>query len=468
MEQQTFTERAGVRYAVIGKGKRVHYSPSNDDGLCGRGITSYLDAEEAVALFSKGFELCAPCHRAAEKRAAAKPTVDEQLDALADSVAESLTEADALLADLREVGADLDEHEAAVATFGAQVDALVEQLAQETAAPLAAEQRVVEGVIVEHAGVAEGSTPSNATHPNVVAARGALDNLAFARMTDHHDTSNPTEDEQNVRGYLVEPRGGRRVAVYWLEGGRIIRRDQMPHGPALDCLADRLSKRGWNVEPMLRSSQCVFAHRPADGTERPEPQPAPTLEENTRAANVVLAGVDFGEPRCVHNVFPLDGVSGEPIKACARKESIQEAGVFSDEGCVEAYDCAVQAANRAADMNAEEGAPASDPLYMWDLLCVEHRDSEQQVDTCEECNATPDEDRCPECSGKGCHWCHWTGEEQTEQTEQTAPIELEVVHDDEAEAAGTWREGWIASQPAPADVVLFDLGDIAEQGALFG
>ncbi|MFE5395780.1 hypothetical protein ACFQ9U_14575 [Streptomyces sp. NPDC056568] len=124
-------------------------------------------------------------------------------------------------------------------------------------------RRVIEGVIVQHAGTAEGSTPSNASHPDVVAARAALDGLAVATMTDHHDVTEPTEDEQHVRGYLIDPRGQGRVAVYWLEGGRTVRRDQMPHGPALDCLADRLQRRGWAVEKMLRSSACVFAHRPA-------------------------------------------------------------------------------------------------------------------------------------------------------------------------------------------------------------
>ncbi|MEU4986589.1 hypothetical protein [Streptomyces sp. NPDC021969] len=130
------------------------------------------------------------------------------------------------------------------------------------AAEQAPARRVIEGVIVQHAGTAEGSTPSNASHPDVVAARAALDGLAVATMTDHHDVTEPTEDEQHVRGYLIDPRTHGRVAVYWLEGGRTVRRDQMPHGPALDCLADRLTRRGWAVEKMLRSSQCVFAHRP--------------------------------------------------------------------------------------------------------------------------------------------------------------------------------------------------------------
>ncbi|UIX33561.1 hypothetical protein [Streptomyces sp. GQFP] len=125
-------------------------------------------------------------------------------------------------------------------------------------------RRVIEGVIVGHAGTAEGSMPADAGHPNVIAARAALASLAAARMTDHHDVSDPTDAEQDVRGYLVEPRGGARVAVYWLEGGRIIRRDTPIDGAALDCLAHTLTRRGWTVEKMLKSSQCVFAHRPTN------------------------------------------------------------------------------------------------------------------------------------------------------------------------------------------------------------
>ncbi|MGP3687385.1 hypothetical protein ACTVZO_22230 [Streptomyces sp. IBSNAI002] len=123
-------------------------------------------------------------------------------------------------------------------------------------------RRVVEGVIVEHAGTSEGSTPRNATHPGVIAARAALAGLAVARLTGHHDVCEPTAGEQAVRGYMVEPRGGQRVAVYWLEGGQTIRRDTKWHGPSLDCLADRLTRQGWEVEPLRASSLCVFAHQP--------------------------------------------------------------------------------------------------------------------------------------------------------------------------------------------------------------
>ncbi|PJN40496.1 hypothetical protein CG747_12555 [Streptomyces sp. CB02959] len=252
VDSLTFTEQAGVRYAVIGKGKRVHYSPSNDDGLCGRAITAYLDVEDAAALFDKGYELCATCHRAAEKRAEARRLADasplaaaavqvaetvEAVDAEAEATARKLTPkmravlpavaaagswpttaglaelpkgvthpslqalirrdlvekfetgetgetgtnfqgqpykakryrispkgqaALHVLTDTREATAEVDQLADDVATCGVEVDALTER-------------RVVEGVVVAHAGTAEGSTPSNASHPDVTAARAALD-----------------------------------------------------------------------------------------------------------------------------------------------------------------------------------------------------------------------------------------------------------------------------------------------------
>ncbi|MGI5352997.1 hypothetical protein ACQEU8_33185 [Streptomyces sp. CA-250714] len=149
------------------------------------------------------------------------------------------------------------------ATYRAEMDARqAAERARYGGQQAAAEPRVIEGVIVEHEGTTEGSTPADATHPNVRAAREALAGLKPAHLTDHHDVNEPTETERGVRGYMVVPREGNRVAVYWLEGGRIIRRDDAWHGPALDCLADRLHRSGWSVEKMLNSSQWVFAHRP--------------------------------------------------------------------------------------------------------------------------------------------------------------------------------------------------------------
>ncbi|WP_329368837.1 hypothetical protein OG896_24840 [Streptomyces sp. NBC_00669] len=57
--------RAETRLAVIGKGKRIHYS-ANDHSLCGKAITRYTDTEEAVGL---DYEHCGGCIRVAEERA---------------------------------------------------------------------------------------------------------------------------------------------------------------------------------------------------------------------------------------------------------------------------------------------------------------------------------------------------------------------------------------------------------------
>ncbi|MBC9730692.1 hypothetical protein [Streptomyces sp. TRM68367] len=519
---------------------------------------------------------------------------------------------------------------------------------------------------------AEGSLPEDATHPDVVAAREALAGLAVATMTDHHDVHEPEGDEQLVRGYLIEPRGHGRVAVYWLESGKTIRRDTFLHGAALDCLADRFQRRGWRVERMLRSSVCVFAHRPSADAEAPAELPAPQqpeedgiaagphriantgenidgpysayafacsrcdkhatysdfwngrvrctrsaerewaqeraegllndvtfkgastfeindgdrveqrpragavqyltllllngcahswytaelrmstkhdrhiasikpvtvqeqhdraeaerpaeadrirteraeearahidkVEAQALATNQVIAEraaallneaghtehteghygyrirvnhlavglyavdeegqeytghtldtfldgytatlegagwyveysktgyhgsclailpndveeavregksrreaaeqggvsgpgespanpldtVDFGEPRCVHGFYERPEDRTNPVKACERKHPNQSAGVFSDEGCMDAFDCAVQASDEAHRLNKEEEHPADDPLYMWALICTEHE--EQRADACEDCAEEPQDE----------------------------------------------------------------------------
>src|SRR5690606_36356046 len=55
----TLAERAGMRYALVGKGRRVHYS-NNDDTLCGREVTEYTDGVDR-----RHSNLCALCIRAA-------------------------------------------------------------------------------------------------------------------------------------------------------------------------------------------------------------------------------------------------------------------------------------------------------------------------------------------------------------------------------------------------------------------
>lgn len=117
-----------------------------------------------------------------------------------------------------------------------------------------------------------GSAPKHCKDPDVVQARAALAGLAYATLTDDHDITEPTDEEFCVRGYAVEPRGHGRVAVYWLEGGEAVRRDHPWHGYSLVALADRLVGRGWTVEEMPDTAQCVFATVPKSSV---PPAPSP-------------------------------------------------------------------------------------------------------------------------------------------------------------------------------------------------
>jgi hypothetical protein len=92
---------------------------------------------------------------------------------------------------------------------------------------------------------------------------------------------------------------------------------------------------------------------------------------------------------CVHGEYAA-AAQGDPAAACARKGSGVSVGVFNDEGCVETFDCAVQADSAAYVMNADdEGARERSadegPLYTWAVLCGQHE--EQRADSCEECAA---------------------------------------------------------------------------------
>ncbi|KAA6215132.1 hypothetical protein CP973_00235 [Streptomyces albofaciens JCM 4342] len=392
----TLRERAGVRYATVGKGRRVHYSPMTDETLCGREVTEYTDG-----LDDQAPELCAPCVRAAEERAyaralaAASPLAAAAVD-LAETVEQADTEQATPPADeatpnpgflvdpwtwirrpsssngtrrseaeaararsnraaervrtnpdptdpewraaLAELGTALDQwreadpiareaidaeqasdEDEAAGTWreewiGEQptddalftiespveqgalfapgsrvvcadgVERTIEDTVKRTGEPTrvvveggaewiagncqpaeqAPDLRVIEGVVVTHAGTAKGSAPKDAANPDVIAAREALTPLRPATLTDRHDFSEPNDDERDVRGYVIDPRGHGCVALYWLEEGRNIRRDDPWHGPCLDILADKIKAAGWKTERMLRSSQCVFAYRPTE------------------------------------------------------------------------------------------------------------------------------------------------------------------------------------------------------------
>ncbi|MFH8403751.1 hypothetical protein ACH4FX_03110 [Streptomyces sp. NPDC018019] len=87
-------ERANVRYALVGKGRRVHYSPNNDETLCGRPVSEYREPQD-VDLSGRLDGLCAPCVRAAEERAYARAlAATSPLAAAAVKVAEIVEQAE--------------------------------------------------------------------------------------------------------------------------------------------------------------------------------------------------------------------------------------------------------------------------------------------------------------------------------------------------------------------------------------
>lgn len=146
------------------------------------------------------------------------------------------------------------------------------------------------------------------------------------------------------------------------------------------------------------ASSRYAANDKADRLEAEAAQPA-----TERAQTDPLAAVDFGEPKCVHGFYERPADRGAAIRACDRKPPAVSVGVFSDEGCVEFFDCAVQASDETARLNAEEEAPADAPMFRWAVLCADHE--EQPKDGCEKCAAegcgavdADDLDACGECS----------------------------------------------------------------------
>ncbi|MYT25965.1 hypothetical protein GTW69_37820 [Streptomyces sp. SID7760] len=314
------------------------------------------------------------------------------------------------------------ERLAAASPLAAAVVQLVE--AADAARTAQAAPRVVEGVVVDHNGTAQGSRPSHVTHPDVAAARAALRPLRPATVTEHTEITEPDEADPTVRGYLVEPRGNGRIAAYWIESGLITSRKDRWNGVCVEILAKAFTDAGWRVEP--HSLRAVFAWRPdASTTAQTEAQPTPpaptarfmsgsrvvcgdgqeravvgmTHRANEPARVVVAGGAEWiasectPVPTCLHRIAARPDVSGDPVKVCTRSQWWRSgAGVFTDEGCVEKYDCAVQAANRAAELDAElnaedDAAPADEPVHTWALICPNH--AEQAAESCEDCTTEP-------------------------------------------------------------------------------
>lgn len=138
----------------------------------------------------------------------------------------------------------------------------------------------------------------------------------------------------------------------------------------------------------------------------------PELAEGELGASVASASEANDESQHLschtHPSVQLDPAVTD-IPACPRTHGNTEYGVFGDEGSLEVYDCAISAANRAAEFAAED--PDTD--YTVREVCPEHRDEAHA--TCPQCSSDEPEEaeehkaRCTECKGAGCHWCYWTG-----------------------------------------------------------
>ncbi|MFF6852790.1 hypothetical protein [Streptomyces antimycoticus] len=226
-------QRAEVRHAAVGRGRRVHYSPSNDDTLCGKEVTAYLDLTEAATRAKRGDELCARCFKAAEERAYG----------ISLAAASPLTRAAAELVEFVEAGEPVR-----VVTEGGAEWIASECLPGRPATP--------------------GSAPRHAADPDVTAALSVLaPDIRLATITDEHDYSGyGDEHDETAFGALVDPRGHGRVAVYWLVEGLYLSKERRePHRAELGIIAGKMSAAGWSIEKPI--SGCVFAWRPTtEGT----------------------------------------------------------------------------------------------------------------------------------------------------------------------------------------------------------
>ncbi|MFK0296396.1 hypothetical protein ACIQU6_38810 [Streptomyces sp. NPDC090442] len=125
------------------------------------------------------------------------------------------------------------------------------------------ERRVIEGRVVAHNGKTKGTAPEHSTDPDALAAVAAVGELRLAEVTDHTDiTAQPDSPDHtpDAWGFLAEPRGNGRVALYWLSAGQYVRPDGEPWVVELKIGADKLRKAGWTIEPHTR--RCVMAWRP--------------------------------------------------------------------------------------------------------------------------------------------------------------------------------------------------------------
>ncbi|MGA5202765.1 hypothetical protein [Streptomyces variegatus] len=165
--------------------------------------------------------------------------------------------------------------------------------------------------------------------------------------------------------------------------------------------AELVAETGRSLDDVLGAAYEVTEEWKADGRRAVLAIAAatgPATKMTREAAREVVARLtapvpplvlDLAPGHCVHGEYAA-GVEGDPAAVCDRKGSGTLVGVFNDEGCVETFDCAVQAASAAYVMNdededARERSVDEGLLYTWAVLCGQHEG--QRADGCEECAA---------------------------------------------------------------------------------
>ncbi|MFJ1606993.1 hypothetical protein ACIOHS_27020 [Streptomyces sp. NPDC088253] len=262
VEINQLAEHAGVDIVHSREGFEPHFAaPAQLETLCRLNVDRKLNDEQTGRISV----LCPECEKTGHQRAASLQATRER-----DQICEMRKKSHAAAVRVRTNPDPTDpEWKAALTELTTTLDWLREHDEVYRLGIEAAEAELAAGVLPfapfradPEADATPGSAPKHCKDPDVAQARGALAGLAYATLTDSHDITEPTDEEFCVRGYAVEPRGNGRVAFYWLEGGEAVRRDHPWHGYSLVALADRLAGRGWTVEELPPTAQCVFATAP--------------------------------------------------------------------------------------------------------------------------------------------------------------------------------------------------------------
>lgn len=156
-----------------------------------------------------------------------------------------------------------------------------------------------------------------------------------------------------------------------------------PSLPAAQASCPMRSPRGLRgLHQRARQSPSAGPRLP-DAAALTSPGAHPMTTPHTRPV-IATEQAEDNEPRCLHEVSIRPADLTNPVAACDRKGASVRVGVFTEEGCVEYFDCAVAASNHAAELDTDTG----ENLHRWALICPSH--DEQPADTCEDCSTMDD------------------------------------------------------------------------------